>query len=350
MSRGLRTGIRPIVLASIGVSAVLLSGRPGAGQTAGTAASAKPSPELPVKRIPVAGEAAEAYFSPDSRSVICNAKLEGDTVFHVYTFGIDGKNVRKINGKGDDACSFYFPDGKKLIWTSTKDRLDLPHGNYSDPADYPQGAELYTSDLEGGNVVRLTSNEQYDAEVSVSPDGQWILFARQVEGRLDLYKMRSDGSGLFQITKTPDWQEGGAQWMPDGKRILFRAWKIEDQGKKKPLPMTVFLINADGTGLTALTSDPGTNWAPFPAPDNRHFVYVKVLPPRNFEIFLRDIPTGEEKQLTFHDAFDGFPALSPDGRWLAFSSARAEKPGETGLHLYLMDVQGLNIGPAAKGK
>ena len=207
------------------------------GQTPAVAPQAAPQDpaarELPVVKIPIPGQAAEGYFSPDGKSIICNAKLAGDKEFQVYTFSIDGTNVKRINGTGADACSFYYPDGKKIIWTSTRDHLDMPPGNYSDANDYPKGAELYTSDLDGGHVVRMTDNTVYDAEVSVSPDGQWILFGRMTDGRMELYRMRPDGSGLFQITNTPDWQEGGAQWMPDGMRILYRAWKIEDQKQRE---------------------------------------------------------------------------------------------------------------------
>ena len=317
-------------------------------QKPAAAPAAQPSgKELPVIKIPIAGEAAEGYFSPDGKSIICNARMADDKEFQVYTFNIDGTNVKRINDKGADACSFYYPDGKKLIWTSTRDNLDMKPGNYSDANDYPQGAELYTSDLDGKNVVRMTTNKVYDAEVTVSPDGKWILFGRQTDGRMDLYKMRPDGSELFQITHTPDWQEGGARWMPDGKTIIYRAWKIQDQNQRG-MPMQIFTIKPDGTDMKQITSEIGTNWAPAPAPDGRHFVFVKLLPPRNFEIFMMDLVTGEQKQLTFNDAFDGFPDISPDGKWMGFSSSRGAKPGERSMFMYLMDISSLKVGPVKK--
>src|SRR5207253_2842056 len=118
--------------------------------------------ELPVHRIPNIGMAAEFYFSPDGKSIIGTAKREGDDAFHVYTLNIDGTNIRRINGQGEDACSYYFPDGKRIIWTSTRDHPDLPKGNYSDPLDYPKGAELYTSNLDGSDIRRLTNNNVYE--------------------------------------------------------------------------------------------------------------------------------------------------------------------------------------------
>lgn len=342
-----------VLMAGIAFIASSWNGAALRGQAPGApVAKAVDGKEFPVKQIPIAGEAAEGYFSPDSKSMICNAKFPGDATFFVYTFNVDGTNVKKINDKGEDACTFYFPDGKKIIWTSTRDNLDMPKGEYSNPANYPQGAELYVSDLNGGNVVRMTNNKQYDAEVTLSPDGKWILFGRETDGKMDLYRMRPDGTGLFQVTNTPDWQEGGAQFMPDNKTIIYRAWKIQDQGQKM-MPMQIFTINMDGTGMKQITTDPGTNWAPAPAPDGRHFVYVRVLEPRNYEIFMMDIITGEKTRLTYNDAFDGFPAISPDGHWMGFSSSRTDKPGapaagRPAMHMFLMDISSLKVGPKGR--
>ncbi len=298
--------------------------------------------ELPSARIPNLGEAAEAYFSPDGKSLIGNAKLEGDDTHHVYTWNLDGTDIRRINDTGADACSYYFPDMQRLIWTSTRDRLDLP-GNYSDPQDYPQGAELYTSALDGSDVVRLTDNEVYEAEVSISPDGQWVLFTRQIDGKLDLWRMRPDGSEEFQITHTPEWQEGGSFYLPDSETILYRAWLIESEGQRG-MPMTIYTIKHDGTEHTQITHEDGMNWAPHPAPDGKHFAFVKMLPPHNFEIFLMNAESGEQWQLTHHDAFDGFPAFSPDGKTLSFASGREAPEGVRTLFVHTMDVSSLGLG------
>jgi TolB protein len=339
--------LAPGLAGFVWVGAQVFAQGPPVQASATPAVQAPAGQELPITKIPIPGEAAEGYFSPDSKSMICNAKMADDKEYQVYTFDLDGTHVRRINDRGMDACSFFYPDGKRLIWTSTRDLLEMPAGSYSNANDYPQGAELYTSDLDGGHVARMTNNKVYDAEVTVSPDGQWILFARQVEGRLDLYRMRPDGTGLFQITNTPDWQEGGAQWMPDGKRIIYRAWKIQDQGQRG-MPMQVFTVTPDGSRVTQITSEAGTNWAPFPAPDGRHFVFVKFLPPGNFEVFMMDLVSGQQQRLTFNDAFDGFPAISPDGHWMGFSSSRGAKPGERRMFMYLMDISSLRVGPAGR--
>ncbi len=298
--------------------------------------------EMRVWKIPNIYNAAEAYFSPDGKSMICNAKFETDSFHMVYTLNVDGTNIKRINDKGMDACSYYYPDGKKIIWTSTRDNLDMKPGVYSDARNYPQGAELYSSDLDGGHVVRLTNNKYYDAEVSVSPDGSKILFGRQTEGSMDLWVMDVDGSNEHQVTFTEDDQEGGAFYMPDSETIIYRAWSKKEEGKRG-MAMTIYTIKDDGTDLKQLTHNDGTNWAPFPAYDGKHFVFVKVLPPMNFEIFMMDMETGEETRLTYSDAFDGFPVLSPDAKTLGFSSSRGAPEGERTLTLYCMDISSLGL-------
>jgi len=304
-------------------------------------AQTQPGTELKVWPIPNIPDGAEFYFSHDGKSLIGNAKFPDDSAHHVYTFTLDGKNIKRINNIGEDACSFFFPDGKHIIFTSTRDHLDLPKGEWSNANNYPQGAELYIADVDGSHIRRLTNNTYYDAEVSVSPDGKWILFTRQIDGQLDLWKIRPDGSEETQITKTKDLQEGGAFFL-DAHTIIYRAWNIKDQGGRG-IPMQIYTINDDGTNVRQITKEPGTNWAPFVAPDGDHFVYVKVLPPHNFEIYLISIKSGEQTRLTYNEAFDGFPVISPDGKFLTFDSSRDAKPGQRILRPYLMDISSLHL-------
>ncbi|MEA2936504.1 MAG: TolB protein [Alphaproteobacteria bacterium] len=341
---GWKPASRSLVPLLAALAFILVSGRTAAAQLGdGVLAGDGPDRELPLRRIAYIGNAAEFYFSPDGRSIIGNAKRDDDAAWHVYTMNIDGTGIRRINDRGEDACSYYFPDGKRIIWTSTRDHPELPKGNYSDPADYPQGAELYTSNPDGSDVRRLTSNSVYDAEVSVSPDGQWVLFGRQTDGKMDLWRMRPDGAEPRQVTHMEGWEPGGAFYLPDNRTIIFRAWRTADRGKRG-LPMSIFTVRDDGTELRRVTDDGGTNWSPFPAPDGRHFVFVKVLPPRNYEIYLGDLQSPRQVRLTSNDGFDGFPAISPDGSSLLFTSSRDAPPGERFLTLYLMDISSLNIG------
>ncbi|MDR3340479.1 MAG: hypothetical protein LBT25_10395 [Candidatus Symbiothrix sp.] len=305
----------------------------------------------PVIEIPNITQGGEPYFSPDSKSLIYSGLESDESVHHTYTIKIDGTDRKRINNKGSDACTFYHPNGKNLIWTSTRDNLHLPEGNWNYIAQYPVGAELYLSDLNGDHIKRLTFNEYYDAEVGYSPDGSKILFARSIDAEMDLWLMDPDGKNERRILHTPDLQEGGSQFMPDSKTILFRAWKKSDEDKPVK-DMHLYTINDDGTNLQQITTQEGSHWAPFPAPDGIHAVYAKKVPIgedyANYELYLINLQTKEEIRLTDYRGFDGFPSISPDGKYVAFTSNRPKKGSteEKGKNrLFLLDISSLNVGP-----
>jgi Tol biopolymer transport system component len=172
------------------------------------------------------------------------------------------------------------------------------------------------------------------------------VFTRQVDGALDLYMMNADGTGEVKLTDTADWQEGAPFFLPDSKTITTRAWSRAVYGTRRPTPMTIFTINVETGERIERTHDDWMNWAPYPAPDGRHYVFVRPLldNPSNWEIFLGDLEGGEPVRLTFNDSFDGFPSISPDGTKMLFS--RSEGPGfMAGLYTYVMDISSLDVGP-----
>jgi len=312
---------------------------------------------LKVYRIPNIPKAAEPYYASDNKTLIAQVQdpealrpKEGAAGGALtWTFTDTGENLRRINGIGQDACSYFFPDMNRLVYTSLRDNLDLPIGNWSDPRDYPIGSELYIADMDGGNVKRLTNNKVYDAEISVSPDGKWIVFGRQENGNMDIWRMRADGTGEERVTNTVEWEEGRPMYLPDSETVMFRAWKYADFGKKRPTPMTVFTIKHDGTGLKARTFDEGMNWSSYPAPDGRHFFAVKVIENNNWEIFLFDMeqPDKAPERITYNDAFDGFPSVSPDGTKLVFGRSTG-KGFMSDIYVHVMDITPLGIGPKKK--
>jgi TolB protein len=330
---------------------------------AAMAANEPASPkELPVRMIPNIPEAAEAYYAPDNLHVIAQtqdaaAQHAGEgraTGALTYTFTDTGKDIRRINDHGQDACSWFMPDRKHLLWTSTKDHMDLPLGNWSDPNEYPTGAELYMSDLKGGHIKRLTNNNYYEAEVTSSLDGKWVFFGRQIDGKDDIWRMHADGTHEQQLTFTDDWEEGAPYPTPDGKHIIFRAWKHSERdrleklrketGERNQTPMTIFTMNLDGTNVQARTFTKDMNWAPYPAPDGRHFVYVRIYDGNNWEVVMNDFAGGEPVRLTNNPSFDGFPAISPNGKKLLFARSTGQR-FMSGLHTFVMDISSLKVGP-----
>jgi hypothetical protein len=309
------------------------------------------SKELPVRLIPNIPPAGEGYYAPDDYHFIAQARdpdaqSNGDKRIGgalTYIFTDDGKLTRRINDRGQDACSYFFQDQKRVIWTSTKDNMDMPLGDWASQDNYPQGAELYSSDLYGNDIVRLTNNEWYDAEVTISPNNEWIVWARQIDGNVNLWRMRSDGSDEQQITFTEDWQPGAPFYLADNETIIFQAWRASEYGKITPTPMTVFTIKYDGTELTQRTFNRDMQWGPAPAGDGRHYLFTRIIDGGNFELFLGDLGGDKPLRLTYNSGFDGMKSLSKDSSKMMFNRTAYE--GVETLYIHVMDLSSLNLGP-----
>lgn len=369
-SRFLFTALLSAAVAACSGSKDEAAGKPAADAATSPAASAPASApasweanELPSRIIPNIPETAEAYYAPDSIHVIAqtqdpdalraqNDQSAGGAL--TWIFKDDGSEAWRVNDRGQDACSWFFPDNQRVVWTSTRDNMDMPIGNWSDDTEYPQGAELYVSDLKGGNVQRLTNNKYYEAEVTVSPDGKWIVFGRQIDGNMDIWRMKSDGSEETRLTFTPDWQEGAPYFLPDNQTIIYRAWQSSvkselerirrETGERNQTPMTIFTMSLDGSNVQPRTFTDDMNWAPFPAPDGRHFVYVRIGEGNNWDVYLGDLAGGEPRRLTFSPTFDGFPSISPDGKKMLFTRSQGKR-FMSDLYTHVMDISSLNVGP-----
>ncbi|MDH5256075.1 MAG: hypothetical protein OEW72_09195, partial [Gammaproteobacteria bacterium] len=115
--------------------------------------------QLKVYKVPNVPKAAEPYYGSDNTTLIAQvqdpeavrAKDGASGGALTWTFTDKGEDLRRINPTGQDACSYFFPDMKHVVFTSIRDNLDLPIGNWSDPRDYPVGSELYIADIDGRN-------------------------------------------------------------------------------------------------------------------------------------------------------------------------------------------------------
>src|SRR5207237_6876469 len=66
------------------------------------------------------GENAEAYFSGDGRQLIFQSKRDGRSCDQIYTMNADGSDVRMVStGKGRTTCSYFFPNGRRILFSST---------------------------------------------------------------------------------------------------------------------------------------------------------------------------------------------------------------------------------------
>ena len=304
-----------------------------------------------VRQLTFGGENAEAYFSFDGEQLIFQSRREGRDCDQQYVMRLDGSEVRRVStGAGAVTCGYFFPDGTKILYSSTHHvspecppRPGMEHGYAWPLHDF----DIYVANPDGSDPRPLAPSPGYDAEATISREG-WIVFTSTRDGDLELYKMRLDGTGLTRLTDELGY-DGGAFFSADGRRIVYRASRpatpaevADYQGLLarrlvRPGKLELWVMNADGSDARQVTHIGAASFAPFFHPDGRRIIFSSNLADprgRNFDLYLvNDDGTGLER-VTTEETFDGFPMFSPDGTKLVFASNRnASRPGETNVFI-----------------
>ena len=317
-----------------------------------------------IRQLTYGGDNAEAYWSFDDSKLVFQVKndawdIECDQIFYteVATSKMDSIRPKMLStGLGRTTCSYFLPGDTTIVYASTHlgDEACPPNpekredGKYVWPI-YPS-FDIFVADLEGNIVDQLTDEEGYDAEATVSPLGDKIVFTSTRTGDLELFIMDIDGSNIVQITDELGY-DGGAFFSPDGSKLIFRSSrpKTEEEIKEykdllavglvTPTEMELYICNADGSDLRQLTDLGNANWCPFFHPDG-----TKVLFSSNhasekgypFNLYMINIDGTGLEQVTYDGIFDGFPVFSNDGKKLVFSSNRNNN-GTHDTNLFLAD-------------
>lgn len=196
--------------------------------------------------------------------------------------------------------------------------------------DFDPHMDLYRVNFDGTGLVRLTDSPGYDAEGSYSPDGKTIVFTSTRGGDPDLYLMDADGSNVRPLVTAPGY-DGGPFFSPDGRWVIFRSdrkkkdmlqlWMVSVDGQQQvELTSNLDQVNwcpyfhPSGKYLIWSSAD----YARGPA--QAHFNLFTM------ELDYRDgtVKAGAVTQITHCSAADVLPVFSPDGKSLMWTSARTE--------------------------
>ncbi len=314
------------------------------------------------RQLTFGGDNAEAYWSFDSKKLVyqltnhkdikCDQIFVGDIPSDTETF----KSKMVSTGKGRTTCSYFLPGDSLVLYASTHADADtcppVPDRAVIKKYVWPvyNSFEIYTADLNGNIRKQLTANNYYDAEATVSPKGDRMIFTSNRSGDLELYTMNLDGSEVKQITNTLGY-DGGAFFSPDGKKIVWRASRptaIEDVTEYKsllalglvaPSKMTVFVADADGSNVQQVTDLPGANWAPNFTPDGKQIIFSSNYEhPKGFpfNLYLINIDGTGLERISYSNTFDAFAMFSPDGKRIAFCSNRNNE-GTRDTNIFVAD-------------
>lgn len=320
-----------------------------------------------ITQLTFGGDNAEAYFSFDDKKLIFQSNnkawgLECDQIFalEIAEAKAKGKNYRPpliSTGKGRTTCSYFLPGNKKIVYASTHAgdaacpaTVDMAKsgGKYL-WAIYPD-FDIYVADLQGKLKKQLTTTKGYDAEATVSPKGDKIVFTSTRNGDLDLYIMDINGKNVKQVT-TGLGYDGGAFFSPDGKKLVFRASRPQTEAEIKeykellaqnlvaPTNMELYTCNIDGSDLKQVTKLGKANWAPFYHPSGKKIIFASnhhSSKGYDFQLFMINEDGTNLEQITSQSAFNAFPMFSFDGKKLVFSSNR-DNGGTRDTNVFIAD-------------
>jgi len=292
-----------------------------------------------IQQLTKGGQNAESYWSPDGKRLIFQATRGDSKCDQMYIMNANGSGLHRVsNGLGRTTCGYFLADGKHILYAST--HLAAP-GCPPDAdrskgyvwAVYP-GYDIFLANDDGSDPKRLTTADGYDAEATVNWATKKIIYTSLASKDLDLWTMNLDGSGKKQITKSFGY-DGGAVFSRDGKKIAWRANHPADAASKKkysdllaenltsPMKMELFVADADGSHVKQITNFGCASFAPTFTPDGKQILFASnklECDSSKFELFLINPDGTGLKQVTSFGGFTSFPEFSPDGRQLAFTS------------------------------
>lgn len=301
------------------------------------------------------GENAEAYFSFDGSKIIFQTTRPPYECDQIFIMNTDGSNQHLVStGKGRTTCSYFFPDGNHILYASTH----MGGDNCPQKPDFSKGYvwalykdyDIYKANVDGSSLTKLTDVDGYDAEATISPKGDKIIFTSTRDNDIELYSMNLDGSDVKRLTNAPGY-DGGAYYSYDGTKIVFRASRpANDQELKdfrdnlaehlvRPSKLEIFVMNADGTGMQQVTNNGKANFGPYFFPDDKCIIFCSNMDDpqgRNFDLYKINIDGSGLERITYNDTFDGFPmfSISDGGKKFVFCSNRFNaKQGETNVFI-----------------
>jgi Tol biopolymer transport system component len=294
----------------------------------------------------------EGYFSQDGKKLIFQSEREADNPFYqIYVLDLETGESRRLSpGIGKTTCAYFRWGGyDEALFASThedpraleKQKQEIEFRKSGKERryawDYDETMDIFSVKTDGTGIKNLTRTPGYDAEGAYSPDGSKIVFCStrhaypleklsEKERKIaetdiayfgEIYLMNADGTGVRRLTDWPGY-DGGPFFSPDGKRIIFRHFSEDGT------VADVYTMNLDGSDKKRLTDFGSMSWAPFFHPSGDYVIFASNKHGfGNFELFIVDAEgTKEPVRVTYTDKFDGLAVFSPDGKKLAWCSGR----------------------------
>ena len=234
----------------------------------------------------------------------------------IWMVNTDGSAHRPIEaGERDCSTPRWSPDGSRLAYV-------CQHGSQ---------AQVFVRWMDSGQTAVITRLVQSPSNVTWSPDGRQLAFTMRVP---------EEPRPLAQMPRPPQ----GAEWAPPARVIDQVVYRVDGAGYLEPGFSHVFVVPADGGSPRQLTAGSFHHRdAPAWTPDGRYLIISAnrnpdwEMEPLDTELHEIDVATGAIRALTKRNGPDVGPAVSPDGRYIAYGGFDDTRQSYRVSKLYLLE-------------
>jgi len=267
--------------------------------------------------------AADPQISPDGRQV-AYVRYRGDVMKDTYSGDVwivsaDGREHRPLVTRA--ASPRWSPDGTRLLYTAAGDN----------------GTQLFVRWLDTGATAQVTRVQQKPSHIAWSPDGRSIAFILPVAEEATL---------LAKPLPKPE----GAEWAAPPKVIEKLIYRADGEGYLADTRQQVFVVSALGGTPRQLTTGSFDHGGPLSWTPDGQFLLVSAnrhpdgeYDPANSEVHEIRVADGTLRTLTTRQGPDQSPAVSPDGRHVAYLGYDDQRHGYENTRLQVMDRDGGNV-------
>lgn len=244
-------------------------------------------------------------FSPDGKTIAFESNRSGK--WGIYSMNSDGSNQQPLVADSfNNRIPSFYPDRELILFESDRNGY----------------IELYCYDTAQNKLAKLFSKEQFlysQSFSACSPDGNYLAFCSdslKANGLLNIFLFEIKSGKIQALTKDTSGSLYPA-WSPDSKEIIFFS-RRDTKGNDDEL----YRMDVASGNTERLTNYPLHDFCPAWSALGNFIVYVKSMETIRTELYRMDLKTKKETRITFNKEGDTEPALSPDGKKLAWTGFR----------------------------